>query len=58
MAYQQQTLNRAIIVANDTATQIRKTTKDEAELILSDARKNASRIIFKARLYCSLVYFL
>ena len=41
----EETLNRAIIVANDTATQIRKTTKDEAELILSDARKNASRIV-------------
>ena len=39
------TLNRAIIIANDTASQIRRTSKDEAENILSDARKNASRII-------------
>lgn len=39
------TLNRAIIIANDTANQIRRSTKDEAETIIQDARRNASRIV-------------
>ena len=39
------TLNKAIIIANDTAHQIRKTTNEEAQTIINDARKSASRII-------------
>ena len=39
------TLNRAIVVANDTARTLRKTTQDEAQNIINDARKNASRIV-------------
>ena len=39
------TLNRALIVANDTANQIRRTSRDEADAIINDARRNASRII-------------
>ncbi|MBR1416546.1 MAG: DivIVA domain-containing protein [Bacilli bacterium] len=39
------TLNKAIIIANDTANQIRRSTKDEAENIINEARKNASRIV-------------
>ena len=44
------TLNKAIILANDTANQIKRTSRDEAEMILNDARKNASRIINDALL--------
>lgn len=39
------TLNRAIIIANDTANQVRRTSRDEADAIINDARRNASRII-------------
>ena len=39
------TLNKAIIIANDTAHQIRKTTSEEAQAMINDARRNASRII-------------
>ncbi len=39
------TLNKAIIIANDTAHQIRKTTTEEAQAMINDARRNASRII-------------
>ena len=39
------TLNRAIIIANDTASQIKRMSKDEANEIINDAKKNASRII-------------
>jgi cell division initiation protein len=38
-------LNRAIVVAEDSASDIRKVAKDEARMILEDAKKNASRII-------------
>ena len=39
------TLNKAIVIANDTAHQIRKTTTEEAQSIINDARRSASRII-------------
>lgn len=39
------TLNRAIVIANDTANQVRKSSRDEAESIISEARRNASRIV-------------
>ena len=44
------TLNKAIIIANDTAHQIRKTTADEAQAMINDARRSASRIINDALL--------
>jgi len=39
------TLNRAIMVANDTANQVRRSSRDEAENIINEARRNASRIV-------------
>lgn len=39
------TLNRAILVAEDSSNQIRKIAKEEAKIIVEDAKKNASRII-------------
>ena len=39
------TLNKAIVIANDTAHQIRKATSDEAQSIINDARRHASRIL-------------
>ena len=39
------TLNRAIMVANDTASQVKRTSRDEAESIINEARRNASRIV-------------
>ncbi len=39
------TLNKAIIIANDTAHQIRRTTTEEAQAIINDARRSASRIL-------------
>ena len=39
------TLNRAILVAEDSSTQIKKVAKDEADIIISDAKKNASYIV-------------
>ena len=39
------TLNRAIMVANDTANQVRRSSHDEAENIINEARRNASRIV-------------
>lgn len=39
------TLNRAILVAEDSSNQIRKIAKEESKLIIEDAKKNASRIV-------------
>ena len=39
------TLNRAIMVANDTANQVRRSSRNEAEAIINEARRNASRIV-------------
>ena len=50
MEYKQQTLNRAIMVANDTANQVKRTSRDEAESIVNEARRNASRIVNDALL--------
>ena len=38
-------LNRAILVAESSSSEMRKVAKDEANLIIEDAKKNASRII-------------
>ena len=39
------TLNKALLVAEDSSTQIRKLAKEEANMIITDAKKNASRIV-------------
>ena len=39
------TLNRAILVAEDSSSQMRKVAKSEADMIVSDAKKNASYIV-------------
>lgn len=44
------TVNRALLVAEETSNQIRRVAKDESKLIIDDAKKNASRIINDALL--------
>ena len=39
------TLHKALLVAEDSSTQIRKLAKEEANMIIADAKKNASRIV-------------
>ena len=39
------TLNTAVLVAEDSSNQIKKIAKEEAKLIIDQAKKNASRII-------------
>lgn len=39
------TLNTAVIVAEDSSNQIKKIAKEEAKIIIDQAKKNASRII-------------
>ncbi len=39
------TLNRAILVAEDSSNQIKRMARDEAKSIVDEARKNASKII-------------
>ena len=39
------TLNKALLDAEDSSTQIRKLAKEEANMIIADAKKNASRIV-------------
>ena len=38
-------LNKAVLVAEDSAKEIRRTAQNEAKLIVEDAKKNASRIV-------------
>ena len=38
-------LNRAVFVAESSSSEMRKVAKEEANLIIEDAKKNASRII-------------
>lgn len=42
------TLNRAIIIAEESSHNIKKTAVDESKLIIEDAKKNASRIVNNA----------
>ena len=42
------TLNKAIFVAEDASTQIKKMARDESVALIEDAKKNASRIINNA----------
>ncbi len=44
------TLNRAILLAEESANNIRRSTFDESKLLLEDAKKNASRIVNNALL--------
>ena len=39
------TLNKAVLIAEDSSNQIKKIAKDEAKVIVDDAKKNASHII-------------
>ena len=39
------TLNRALLVAEDASNQIKKMARDESKSIVDDARRNASRIV-------------
>ncbi len=42
------TLNRALLVAEDASSQIKKMARDESKGILDDAKRNASRIVNEA----------
>ena len=42
------TLNRAILIAEESSQNIKKTAFDESRIIIEDAKKNASRIINNA----------
>lgn len=44
------TLNKAVLVAEDSSNQIKKIAHDEAKMIVSEAKKNASHIINDALL--------
>ena len=46
----EQTLNRALVVAEDASNQIKKVARDEAKGVIEDARRNASRIVNDALL--------
>ena len=39
------TLNRALVVAEDASNQIKRVARDEAKGVIEDARRNASRIV-------------
>lgn len=44
------TLNKAVLIAEDSSNQIKKIARDEAKIIISEAKKNASHIINDALL--------
>ena len=44
----ERTLNRAILIAEESSQSIKKTAFDESKIIIDDAKKNASRIINNA----------
>lgn len=46
----EETLNRAIVMAQKTSDQMRASAHQEAEVILDDAKKNANRIVNEALL--------
>ena len=41
----EQTFNRAILVAEEASSQIRRMARDESKTVIDDAKKNASRIV-------------
>ena len=49
------TLNKAIMVAEDASNQIKRIARDEAKGIMDDAKRNASRIINDALLQANKV---
>ena len=44
------TLNRALLVAEDASNQIKRMARDESKAIVDDAKRNASRIVNEALL--------
>ena len=42
------TLNKTILMAEDTSNQMKKLAKEEADNLINDAKKNASRIVYEA----------
>lgn len=44
----EESLNKAILMAEDTSSQIRRMANDESARIVSDAKRNASRIVNEA----------
>lgn len=42
------TLNKTILIAEDTSNQMKKLAKEEADTLINDAKKNASRIVYEA----------
>lgn len=44
------TLNKAVLIAEDSSNQLKRVARDEAKLIIADAKKNASHIINDALL--------
>ena len=44
------TLNKAMLIAEDSSNQMKKVARDEAQLIISEAKKNASHIVNDALL--------
>lgn len=49
------TLNKAIFVAEDTSNQIKRYARDESESIINEAKRNASRIINEALIKSSKI---
>lgn len=49
------TLNRAVRVAEDTSTQIKRIARDEADSVIKEAKANASRIINEALIKSSKI---
>ena len=49
------TLNKAIMVAEDASNQIKRIARDEAKGVMDDAKRNASRIINDALLQASKI---
>lgn len=41
----EKTLNRALLIAEDASTQIKKMAREESKSIIDDAKRNASRIV-------------
>lgn len=44
------TLNKALLIAEDTSSQIKKVARDESKAIIDEAKRNASRIVNDALL--------
>ena len=51
------TLNRAILIAEESSQNIKRTAFDESKVIIEDAKKNASRIINNALIKAERVEF-